>query len=363
MILAIFDGLTYGIPVAVALSAVALFGYMFGRTQEHARNKRLLDHEKRDQQTKSSAEVQRALHIASQLESIADDLRQDLARHRSQVDRFKSHLSEDGDSQEVWERLRSEADAMVGPTLELVSQLSSAYDKIRMHSQALANFSGGRKDPLTGLANSRALEEHLALLLKARGVGTEEFSVVMVSIDDGIGDQQDRDRRIVLVGQQLADGLRGDDVASRFGGDEFVVILPSTPLAGAGIFAERLRKTLAEKFDISICCGLAESMSADTPKSLLARADSATYSARAAGPGQQYVHTGAAIRCDLRSNAPEPAPAPISLPTSQAAAELSATDNSAASSDNADELAADTPVAVIAEGLPGPTVSGDLVGS
>lgn len=331
----------FGIPGVAALSMVALIGYLFGRSQRLAPAKRA------PVEPPSNAEILRAIHIATQLESIADDLRADLARHRSQVDRFKTHLSGAGDADEdLWRRLREEADAMVGPTLELVSQLSGAYDKIRVHSQSLANFSGGRTDPVTGLANSRALEENLQVLLKSRRADSGEFSIALVSLDGPAPEQSGHDRRVILTGKQLAEGLRGDDFAARFGGDEFVVVLPGTPLSGASIFAARLRDTLLKQHGVSVCCGLAESLPADTPKSLLARADSAAYSARAAGPGQLYVHTGASIRPDLRTDTREP-----KLPVAAPAAEP----------EKPGEKAGKKPSPPVA--LAGPPVAGDLTAS
>lgn len=297
---------TMGVSSAFALSTVALIGYLFGRSQRHAPEVG---------EGSGREEIQRAARIARQLEQIADDLRQDLAFHRQQVEQFKSQLRHaERETEDVaWARLRSEAEKMVAPTLQLVSQLSTAYDKIRQQSQSLANFTGGRTDPLTGLANSRSLEEHLGVLLKSRTTGGGESSLVVVSLDGERAERSQHDQLVREIGRRLADGLRGDDFAARYGVDDFVVVLPATPLAGAGVFGTRLRKTIADEFGVTICCGLAESMPADTPKSFLARADSAAYSAQAAGAGQQYVHTGAAIRPDTQEQ-PSATPTPLTEP-------------------------------------------------
>ena len=288
------SGWTFGLSGAFALSAVALIGYLFGRSQ------RTLS--PADGDTLGNEEIQRATRIAKQLEQIADDLRQDLALHRQQVERFKSQLrrAEGEDSEEAWRRLRDEAETMVGPTLQLVSQLSSAYDRIRQQSQSLAVFTGGRTDPLTGLANSRSLEEHLDVVLRSRTAGGGESSVVVVSLDGDSANRSERDECVRRVGKQLAQELRDEDFAARYGVDDFVVVLPATPVAGASVFATRLRQSVRHQQSVSLSCGLAESMPADTPKSLLARADSAAYSARAAGTDCQFIHTGAAIRPESR---------------------------------------------------------------
>ena len=322
---------TLGVSSAFALSAVALIGYLFGRSQRT----------QPEAENGASDEIRRASRIANQLEQIADELRQDLAYHRSKVEHFKAQLrraaGQPGD--EGWERLRDEAENMVGPTLQLVSQLSTAYDKIRQQSQSLANFTGGRTDPLTGLANSRSLEEHLEVLLKSRGEGGGDSCVVIVSLEQTAGDRAQQDDRVREIGRRLAAGLRGEDFAARYGVDDFVVVLPDTPLAGAGVFGTRLRETIQKQYGVAISCGLAQSMPADTPKSLLKRADSAAYSARAAGPGQQFVHTGVAIRPDSRTRpADAEAPAPVS-----------------------DAEAARAPLPAVQVELAGPDVAGNLL--
>lgn len=355
------NGWTLGLSTAVALSAVALIGYLFGRSQKTE------GHE-----APSQAQLQRAMRIAQQLELIADDLRQELARHRNRVDRFKTELrrAEGDESEDAWRRLRQEADGMVGPTLRLVGQLSTAYDRIRQQSQSLANFTGGRTDPLTGLANSRSLEEHLEVLLSSRAPGSESSAVIVSTDRSDDADRETHERRVRQVGQHLARRLRGDDFAARYGVDEFVVVLPATRLAGASVFGARLRKVLQEDLGVSVCCGLAESMPADTCKSLLARADSAAYSARATGPGQQYRHTGAALLPDeptAPSAGTEPGAAP---PGPDAAATGETTIVEAAAADPlgppADPLeptkepTPEPPLAPVTAALAGPDVVGEL---
>lgn len=297
-----------GLSGVVALAAVALVGYLVGRRGRNAPS------------PAGQEEIQRAKRIARELEQIANGLRQELALHRSQVDRFKTELrrAETADSSETWQRLRDEADGMVQPTLRLVGQLSTAYDKIRQQSHSLTHFTGGRTDPLTGLANRRSLEEQLGVLLNTAESAREGFAVIIVTLDPDAASPAQREQFVRCVGQALADALRGgEDFAARYGVDDFVAVLHGATLAGAGSFARRFRLTLRGRHGLSICCGVAESMPADTPRSLLARGDSAAYSAQAAGPGRQYSHTGAAIRED-RDPPPELTAMPPSSPLTTA---------------------------------------------
>jgi predicted signal transduction protein with EAL and GGDEF domain len=91
--------------------------------------------------------------------------------------------------------------------------------------------------------------------------------------------------------------LRGDtDFVARFADDEFIVLMPQTGLAGASVFGDRLRRRVSEELEATVCCGIAVAESGDETKSLLARADSALYSAKAAGTNRMFLHTGTHIR-------------------------------------------------------------------
>jgi predicted signal transduction protein with EAL and GGDEF domain len=100
--------------------------------------------------------------------------------------------------------------------------------------------------------------------------------------------------------------MRDSDFVARFGDEEFVVVMPGTHLAGATVFADRLRHRVADEMGQTVCCGLASAVIGDDSKSLLARADSALYSAKASGRSRLFVHSGSQIR-EHRSIASEAA--------------------------------------------------------
>jgi len=284
-----------GLPVSVALGAVALIGYLFGqRTRSNAAA--TLD-ERRQQ------ELDRAVRTARQLETIAETLRHDLVTHHTQVAAFKRRLrqvQQEG-TDKAWEHLCNEAEAMLGPTMQLAQQLSHAYDQIRQQSDALETFTRGRTDPLTGVGNGRALDQQLRVLLTAAARGNSEFAVALVTLDRDATTAEGRTLASVLpmlprLASVIRTCMRDSDFVARYGDDEFVVVMPQTSMAGARVFSDRLRRRAAEDLVASVCCGLTEFQSGDDAKSLLARADSALYSAKAAGPNRAFVHTGAHIR-------------------------------------------------------------------
>lgn len=282
----------FGLPVTVALAAVAVIGYVFGR-----RSRQDPSEQERPE------EFFRAVEIARQLEVIATTLRRDLASHHADIKRFKREIDNAGElaDEETWQTLRAEAERVLSPTLRLAGQVATAYDQLRQQTQSLSNFSGGRTDPVTGLNNRRGLNELLEMELSGHEASSGDLSVAVISIDSAVdlpsSGRSDQQERMLRAAEFIRPELRDRDMAARYGVDELVIVMPNTRLFGASIFGRRLRKSLAEQAGIIVSCGLAQSRTGDTAKTLLTRADSALYSAKAAGGGQ-FLHTGQAIRAD-----------------------------------------------------------------
>jgi diguanylate cyclase len=291
-----FPTLSVGFPEAAALAAVALIGYLFG-----TRTRRLI---MAALGSRRQRELERASRIAWQLETIAASLRKELASHHSQIASFKRRLREaqEEGNDKSWERLCAEAETMLHPTMELAQQLAHAYDQIRQQSDALETFTRNRTDPLTGVGNGRALEQQLDVLLKSAKRGGADFAVALVSLDRHRvpstcpEDLQHERRRLQELARVIQSCVRDTDFVARYGDEEFVVVMPQTSLAGACVFADRLRSQVAERLVATIGCGLAEYQANDTVKVLFARADSAFYSAKAAGTNRLFLHTGNHIR-------------------------------------------------------------------
>jgi diguanylate cyclase (GGDEF)-like protein len=288
---AISNSVEIGLPVTAGLGAVALIGYLFGN---RTRSKMVAEIDGRRQQ-----ELDRAARIAWQLETIANGLRQDLVTHHAQLAAFKRQLKqtrEEGHDM-AWEKLCNEAEAMLGPTMQLAHQLSNAYDQIRQQSEALETFTQGRTDPLTGVGNGRALEQQLRVLLSGAYRGNPTFAIALLSLD-----RSSATSNILPLLPKLASVIRTcmreSDFVARYGDDEFVVVMPQTTLAGGRVFANRVRQRTAEDVEATVCCGLTEFQPNDDSRALLARADSALYSAKAAGANRLFVHTGTQIRED-----------------------------------------------------------------
>lgn len=148
-------------------------------------------------------------------------------------------------------------------------------------------------DRLTGLYNRLKLDQRLAEELARAQRHGSPFSVVLVDIDrfklinDRCGHAVG-DLVLQCLGHVLLRGRRASDMVGRWGGEEFLLICPETPLQGAVLVAERLREAtqdapMPEAGRVTLSAGVAAWRPADTIESLLARADAALYEAKSEG--------------------------------------------------------------------------------
>ncbi|WP_297697047.1 PleD family two-component system response regulator [Phenylobacterium sp.] len=154
-------------------------------------------------------------------------------------------------------------------------------------------------DQLTGLHNRRYMEGRLDALSRRAGAGGEPFACLVIDIDhfkkvnDSFGHQVG-DEVLREFAIRLASNVRAIDLPVRYGGEEFVVVMPDTLLEDARRIAERIRLHVAgspfrvlggqELLSVTISIGVAASLSGeDTPQALLRRADEAMYEAKSAG--------------------------------------------------------------------------------
>lgn len=116
--------------------------------------------------------------------------------------------------------------------------------------QADALVELSRTDPLTGLSNPRAFEERLEEETARAARYGEPLSLLLVDVD-GLKAINDRhghragDLALQAVARALRSGARQSDLAARVGGDEFVLLAPSTPRPAAVALGERIRSLLA----------------------------------------------------------------------------------------------------------------------
>ena len=118
-------------------------------------------------------------------------------------------------------------------------------------------------DPLTKLANRRQLEVVMDKLLPGAQRGGEVFSVILLDIDHfkDYNDSQGHnagDEQLIKLAGILLECSRDPDVVVRYGGEEFLLVLPKTSVTDAEIVAERIRRTVDERTEVTISAGIAE---------------------------------------------------------------------------------------------------------
>lgn len=154
-------------------------------------------------------------------------------------------------------------------------------------------------DLLTGLLNRTGLEKARQDIAGHAPALNMPFSVAILDIDhfkrinDSLGHAAG-DEVLRLVGEEIARGVRGGDIAVRYGGEEFLVIMPNTPVAGARTVVERIRSEIAGRaglpMPVTISAGLAMGLAGrDEPESIFRAADQALYLAKRGGRNRVEV--------------------------------------------------------------------------
>jgi diguanylate cyclase (GGDEF)-like protein len=176
----------------------------------------------------------------------------------------------------------------------LAAQLRTALQKVELDAAT---------DALTGQWNRRALDEALKQQLERHVSSGRPFSILMLDIDffKRINDEFGHmvgDDVLRAFAQRLREFLRSDDFCARFGGEEFVVVLPDTLLATAMEIGERIRKGVAQealltkpKVQATVSIGVAAMEQGQNINALFAAADAAVYLAKHEGRNQVRSHT------------------------------------------------------------------------
>lgn len=236
-------------------------------------------------------QAQRQLEI---VESIVGDTHAHTERYGRELETSAAQLSALPDQYPIEDLLRITAE-MMERTKAAEKQLQRTTEEVQSLRRELASASQeARTDPLTGLPNRRALEDRLTLL-QSNG---EEFSAAVCDIDrfKAVNDRHGHavgDRVLKAVAQVLEESCPGHMV-SRFGGEEFVVLLPGTDVAAAaelldlarcelGSRSFKVRETNDSLGTVTISAGVARLRRGETWTELLMRADTLLYEAKAAG--------------------------------------------------------------------------------
>jgi diguanylate cyclase (GGDEF)-like protein len=181
--------------------------------------------------------------------------------------------------------------------MELEMERQIQQREVGFHRQLRRARDRARLDPLTGLGNRSYLEEKIGPLLSQQSAAKEDLAAVMVDVDNfkaynDTHGHQAGDVILKFAGALLRGGIRPTDHAIRYGGDEFLLLLPDTSAHQAEVIVERLLKLFRQYVtrldrgrNLSLSAGVA-SLTDHQPKSgqdLIAKADAALYEAKRKG--------------------------------------------------------------------------------
>jgi diguanylate cyclase len=191
---------------------------------------------------------------------------------------------------DAFRRLNHGLEARLRSSKQQVAELRDNLERIQNETQT---------DPLTGLLNRRAFDFLLPHLLAKAKHNQEPTCLVLCDVNEFrnfnskwghlVGDQVLR-----LIAGTLTSTFKGQDLVSRFGGEEFAIVLPHTLLASACNVADQLRRQVIAKVirdrntgtdmgHVTLSIGIVQAESDDTPESILGRADACLYFAKNSG--------------------------------------------------------------------------------
>jgi diguanylate cyclase len=247
---------------------------------ESVESARSFNQELREQVSGLQASVQDAVDLHSlkqSLEARLDGLLNTVSAHQKQ---------RDGREAEVAQRLQS----LTQKVAEMEQEAQGFRDHLEEQRQKALI------DPLTGLANRAGWSERLELEMARWKRYGGELALAVLDIDhfkrinDGYGHLAG-DKVLKIIAGELAKRLRKTDFIARFGGEEFVLLIPSTPLNGA----QQLLQTLldgveqcpfhfrGERVTITLSAGLTAFANAESSEQVFERADQALYRAKSGG--------------------------------------------------------------------------------
>jgi diguanylate cyclase len=252
--------------------------------------------------------VERAMMASERIHDLAKHVVHHVGDHGSKVEAFNSDVRAMVGQQSTiaTDTLLLAIGQMTCANTELQQRLSRIEKQIAAQAAELRNYgSEARTDSLTGLANRRAFDDEIQRRFAEWQRRRTPFTLMILDADnfkeinDSFG-HQSGDEALREIGQVITANSRQMDFRCRYGGDEFVIILPDTSTQETRAAAERVRAAIegievrVGERAISLSCslGIARVSASDDVAKLIRRADEALYKSKEAGRNCGYWHDG-----------------------------------------------------------------------
>jgi diguanylate cyclase (GGDEF)-like protein len=220
----------------------------------------------------------------------------------------------DLDAREMALVLDQAQEALLALSVRTTKEVQHIHEALtRLESRTAALLAEAHADPLTGLANRWYTDSYLAQVFEAAVESSRMIGVIYVDLDDfkNVNDSFGHaagDLVLKSIALCLRASVRGGDYLSRYGGDEFVIILRADDAQEVEAVAERIRSTIAERphsvghgrtvrLTASLGWALLEPAKHHTPQELVEDADNALYAAKRGGRNRVCGGQAAAIEC------------------------------------------------------------------
>lgn len=233
----------------------------------------------------------------------------DIARFRESLEERNVQLQEPMEQmavRAVVAGLIGDTQKMHALTAELSEALAADLNQVETLQRRLKEAEQAAfVDSLTGLLNRRGFERQVEALLAQAGT-LRGYALLFVDVDHfkRVNDSYGHvlgDKVLKAIAEVLKATVKGQDIAARFGGEEFAVLLPMTPVEGARAVAEKIRLAVAQRRirqqdgatfgGVTVSVGVCEAQEHDSLTLLLDRADKAMYLAKQQGRNNVFAVT------------------------------------------------------------------------
>lgn len=195
--------------------------------------------------------------------------------------------------------------AVVSDSQSLKKEMDETLTEIHALKKELEGLKQEAKtDMLTGLLNRRGFKEAMDKAMDQTNSSSTPLSVIIADIDHfkRINDSHGHligDSVLKMLARFFREHIKGKDIVARFGGEEFIMVLPETPLKGAFVLAEQIRlnlKTMRWRTKsgspigaITMSLGVAQHRAGESIPDLIERADTALYQAKSTGRNKTQI--------------------------------------------------------------------------